>query len=157
EGNSFRSAPGDAGRVRLTLPTEDGRVTATAHESLASDNPASMALEWESGFRPDAVASLENLGGSPVRYLFKDRTGKTATLATTDKGRAEPRLEGERLIIDVTLPEPDPGAYGDLTGKVVEPSDQPVAGARVALIWYGEQGGSSMMGVWDGHRATTDA
>ena len=156
QGNSFRSAPGDAGRVRLTLPTEEGRVTATARESLAADNPVPMTLEWKSGFRPDAVASLENLGGSPARYLFKDRAGKTATLATTEKGRTEPRLEGGRLIVEVTLPEPDPGAYGDLTGKVVEPSGQPVAGARVALIWYGEQGGS-MMGVWDGHRATTDA
>ena len=43
-----------------------------------------------------------------------------------------------------------------LTGKVVDTSGQPVAGALVALIWAGETGGS-MMSVQDGHRATTNA
>ncbi len=154
ERNSFRSAVDDAGRVRLTLPTEEGQVTASALESLMADDPVPMTLEWKSGFRPDAVTSVTNLGGSPARYLLNADGGKTATLSGTDKGRAEPRLDGGKLVVEVTLPEPDPTAFGDLTGKVVDTSGRPVAGASVTLIWVEEHGESAML---DGHRVMTDA
>ena len=94
-----------------------------------------VTLEWKSGFRPDAVASVTNLGGSPAQYRLSDDDGRTATISGTDKGRAEPRLDGGKLVVEVTLPEPDPKAFGDLTGKVVDTSGQPIAGALVALIW----------------------
>ena len=54
------------------------------------------------------------------------------------------------------MPEPDPKAFGDLTGKVVDISGQPVAGALVALIWVEEHGGSGMSAE-DGHNVMTDA
>ena len=81
-----------------------------------------------------------------MRYRLSDDDGKSATISGTDKGRVEPRLDGGRLVVEVTLPEPDPKAFGDLTGKVVDPSGQPVAGASVALIWVEEHGGSGMSG-----------
>ena len=134
----FRSVVDDTGRVRLTLPTEEGRVTVSAGEKLMAADSVQVTLEWKSGFRPDHVVSVTNLGGSPAQYRLSDDGGKTATISGTDKGRAEPRLDGEKLVVEVKLPEPDPKAFGDLTGKVVDISGQPVAGALVALIWVEE-------------------
>ena len=54
------------------------------------------------------------------------------------------------------MPEPDPKAFGDLTGKVVDTLGKPIAGAIVALIWVEEHGGSGMSGE-DEHSAVTDA
>ena len=152
----FRSVVDDTGRVRLTLPTEESRVTVSAGETLMAADSVQMTLEWKSGFRPDRVASVTNLGGSPAQYRLSDDEGKTATISGPDKGRAEPRLDGGKLVVEVKLPEPDPKAFGDLTGKVVDISGQPVAGALVALIWVEESGGSGMSGR-DEHAAVTDA
>jgi RNA polymerase sigma factor (sigma-70 family) len=152
----FRSVVDDAGRVRLTLPTEASRVTVSAGETLMAVDSVQVTLEWKSGFRPDHVASVTNLGGSPAQYRLSDDDGKTATISGTDKGRAEPRLDGGKLVVEVKFPEPDPKVFGDLTGKVVDISGQPVAGALVALIWVEEHDGSGMSGL-DEHSAVTDA
>jgi RNA polymerase sigma factor (sigma-70 family) len=156
KGVFFRSAVDEAGRVRLTLPTEEGRLTVSAGETLMAADPVQVILEWNPGFRPDHVASVTNLGGSPAQCRLSDDDGKTATISRTDKGRAEPRLDGGKLVVEVTLPEPDPKAFGDLSGKVVDVSGQPVAGALVALIRVEEHGGSGMSAD-DGHNVMTDA
>jgi RNA polymerase sigma factor (sigma-70 family) len=152
----FRSVADDAGLVHLTLPTEESRVTVSAGETLMAADSVQVTLEWKSGFRPDHVASVTNLGGSPAQYRLSDDDGKTATITGTDQGRAEPRLDGGKLVVAVKLPEPDSKAFGDLAGKVVDISGQPVAGALVALIWVEEHGGSGMSGQ-DEHSAVTDA
>ena len=150
----------EAGRVRLTLPTEEGRVTLdsgeTLGETLMAADSVQVIVEWKSGFRPDHVGMVTNLGGSPAQYRLSDDGGKTATISGTDKGRAEPRLDGGKLVVEVKLPEPDPKAFGDLTGKVVDVSGQPVAGALLALIRVEEHGGSGMSAE-DGHNVMTDA
>ena len=146
----------ETGRVRLTLPTEKGRVTVSAGETLMAADSVQVILEWKSGFRPDHVASVTNLGGSPAQCRLSDDDGKTATISRADKGRAEPRLDDGKLVVEVTLPEPDPKAFGDLSGKVVDVSGQPVAGALVALIRVEEHSGSGMSAE-DGHDVTTDA
>jgi RNA polymerase sigma factor (sigma-70 family) len=156
QANSFWSAVDDAGRVRLTLPTGPGRVKASARESVMAAEWVPMTLEWQSGFRPDAVTSVTKLQGAPARYLLTDHSGKTATFSGTDKGRAAPRIDGGKLVVEVTLPESKPTACGDLTGNVIDTSGQPVAGASVALGWAGENG-MSIMSVDDGHHALTDA
>jgi RNA polymerase sigma factor (sigma-70 family) len=156
EGHSFWSVVDDAGRVCLTLPTEKGMVRASVKESFMAADWVPMTLEWTSGFHPEAVASVSNLGGSPTRYLLNDLSGKTATLSGTDKGRAEPRIDGGKLVVEVTLPEPDGKALGELTGKVVDTLGQPLAGASVSLGWVGEDGGG-MMSVEEAHHALTDA
>ena len=92
--NSFWSTVDGAGRVCLTPRTRDGRVKASAGESVMADEWVSMTLEWKSDFRPDAVTSVTKLQGSPTQYLLTDQSGKTATLSGTDKGRAEPRIDG---------------------------------------------------------------
>lgn len=152
----FRSSVDDAGRVRLTLPSEAGKVTAAASEKPLPFGVVLVTVEWETGFRPDAVKSVSNLGGSPVSHRLTDNDGKTATLSGTEKGRAQPVLENGQLVVRVTLPEPDPKAFGELTGKVVDTAGQPIAGAHVALIWVEENGGSGMSSD-DRHRAVTDA
>jgi RNA polymerase sigma factor (sigma-70 family) len=156
KGVFFRSVVDETGRVRLTLPTEEGRVTVSAGETLMAADSVQVILEWKSGFRPDHVASVTNLGGSPAQCRLSDDDGKTATISQTDKGRAEPRLDGGKLVVEVTLPEPDPKAFGDLSGKVVDVSGQPVAGALVALIRVEEHIGSGMSAE-DGHNVMTDA
>jgi thiol-disulfide isomerase/thioredoxin len=55
----------------------------------------------------------------------------------------EPKLDDRKLVIAVTLPEPDLKKLGDLTGKVVDNSGHPIAGASVALITI-EHGGSGI-------------
>jgi hypothetical protein len=98
-----------------------------------ADEWVSMTLEWKSDFRPDAVTSVTKLQGSPTRYLLTDQSGKTATLSGTDKGRAEPTIDGVKLVVDVTLPESNPTACGDLIGNVIDTARQPVADASMAL------------------------
>jgi RNA polymerase sigma factor (sigma-70 family) len=180
KGTVFRSAVDDAGRARLTLPTEGGKVRASAGETIMAADPVEVTLEWESGFRPDDVASVTNLRGSSAHFRLSDHNGKTATmidhsripfrqpgslddhndktakLSGSDLGRATPRLDGGELVVEVTLPEPAEKVFGDLTGKVVDTSSKPIAGALVALIWVEEQGGSGMSSE-DGHTATTGA
>jgi RNA polymerase sigma factor (sigma-70 family) len=156
QGTLFRGVVDDAGHVRLSLPTEERKVTAHALETLMSADSVALTLEWKSGFRPDRVATVTNLGGSPAQYRLGDANGETATISGTDKGRVEPRLEGSKLVVEVTLPEPDPKAFADLTGKVVDTSGQPVAGALVALIRVEEEGGSAMSAD-DRHTVRTDA
>src|SRR5262249_55361631 len=124
--------------------------------TLMAADAVQVTLEWNSGFRPDRLASVTKLGGSPARYRLSDGDGKTATLSETDKGRAEPRLDGGKLVVEVTLAEPNPKAFADLTGKVVDISGQPVGGALVALIWVEEHGGIGMSSQ-DEHSALTDA
>jgi RNA polymerase sigma factor (sigma-70 family) len=157
KGEFFQSAVDDTGRVRLTLPIEEGRVEVLAREKLIAAQWVGITLEWKSGFRPDHVASVTNLGSSPAQYRLSDRDGKTATIAVPDKVRAEPRLDGGKLVVEVKLPEPDPKAFGDLTGKLVDTSGKPLAGALVALIQVDEEHGSSGMSAQDQHSAETDA
>ncbi len=156
QGTLFRGAVDDAGHVRLTLPIEERKVTVHARETLMSEDSVALTLAWKSGFRPDRVAMVTKLGGSPAQYRLSDANGKAAMISVTDNGRVEPRLEGGKLVVEVTLPEQDPKAFADLTGKVVDTSGRPVAGALVALIWVQEQGGSAMSAD-DRHTARTDA
>lgn len=60
-------------------------------------------------------------------------------------------------MIRVRLPEPDPKGLGDLAGRVVDEAGRPVEGARVALIFVGEQGNGSAMSSDDRHQVITDA
>ena len=156
KGTFFRSAVDDSGRVRLTLPTAEGRVTVSAGKTLMASDSVKLTLEWKSGFRPDRVESVTNLGGSPAQYRLSDYEGNTATISGTEKGRAEPRLDGGKLVVEVKLPDPALRAFGDLTGKVVDVSGRPVAGALVALITVEEHGGSGLSAE-DGHNVITDA
>jgi len=156
EGAFFRSAVDDAANVRLTLPAEKGKVTASVWVEHLQIDRVPINLEWESGFTPAAIKSVTNLGGSPARYRLSDDHGKTATLSGIGRIRAEPRLDGKRLIVAVLLPAADTKAFGDLVGKIVDASGGPIARAQVALVWVEQRGGSAASSD-DRHLVRTDA
>ena len=142
------------GIARLTLPTEGSKVTAYVSEKL-EDSSVALTLEWESGFRPDTLKSVKRLGGSPASYRLEDEAGKSATISGPEKARLEPKADGRNLVVDVSVPDPDPKELGELAGKVVDEAGKAIEGAQVALIWVEEHGGSGMS--HEGHMAKTDA
>jgi hypothetical protein len=99
-----------------------------------------LMLEWQRGFRPDAVKSVTCM--EPGTYRITDTAGKNATLAA--EGLEEPALAGEKLVIGVSVPEPDPKSLGELTGQVLDMSDMPVPGAQIALVFVENGVGSSV-------------
>jgi len=151
----FSSEIDDSGGARLTLPTEGGTVTAHVGAEVEVAEWVQLTIEWGAGFRPGAVQSVIKLGNSPIRYRLVDDNGRMATVTGPEKGQAEPRLDGNKLVFQVTLPVTDPKASGDVVGKVIDASGEPIAGAQVQVVWVSEQG--SGMAGGDRYRAITDA
>ncbi|MHC5541636.1 carboxypeptidase regulatory-like domain-containing protein, partial [Singulisphaera rosea] len=157
EAGQFRGTTDDSDRIHLTLPTEKGKVTAIVGEELTEEmGRVQVLLEWEAGFRTDSVKSVEELAPTSAQYRLTDTEGKTATLSKPKKGRVRPVVDGGKLTIRAELPAHDPSTVGDLVGQVVDTSGKPIDGARIALIWGSENGGS-MMSSDARHSATTDA
>lgn len=150
----FQGTTDDSDRVRLTLPTEKGKVTAIVGEKQTEEmGRVQVLLEWEAGFRTDSVKSVEEFDPTSAQYRLTDTEGRTATLSKQEKGRVYPVLDGGKLTIRAELPTHDPSTVGDLAGQVVDPSGKPIEGARIALILGSENGGSMM----SSHSAITDA
>jgi len=146
----FRAEADDAGVARLTLPAEEGKTRVGISEGPGSMSFIQASFGWSSGFRPDAVKAMDRRAGL---FHLTDEAGQVATIG--EAAGIEPTLAEGKLVVRVTLPEPDPKLLGDLSGRVVDTDGQPIGGARVALSFH-EKGGSAMSGD-DRHRATTDA
>ena len=117
----------DTGRVRLTLPTEEGKVTVSGGEN--AERPESVQVTW-SGSRdsaPTRVASVTNLGGSPVRYRLTDDNGKTATISATRRAGRSPGSRAESSSSRSHCRSRTRRRFGDLAGKVVDTSGKPIA------------------------------
>ena len=152
QGNSFLADVSDAGMGRLTLPTEGAKITVGATNRFTSRNGVQIPLEWQSGFRPDAINSLSRVEGTQDRFHVTDVAGKTATVQGS--ANAAPILEDGRLVIRAALPEPDPKSSGELNGQVSDAEGRPIEGARVALVLIEDQ--SSGISSEPHHRAVTD-
>jgi thiol-disulfide isomerase/thioredoxin len=140
----------EAGFAKATLPEEAGRVTMLMQ---AGDLPGSeelVPLEWETGFRPDAIKSVDKPaeGGPLARFRLTDVAGRSATVS----GSVEPLVADGRLVLRIAFPEPDANAFGALSGTVVDERGLPIAGAAVALIIR-----EGKVTAFDEHRAYTDS
>jgi len=171
----FMPESDEAGGVNLTLPAEGGKVMAGAmmgkrlSRSLASI-PVAIPLEWASGFRPEAVKTIERIErgyrlkddagrmatiGDPPREL-PDRAGRSITIG--ESGRVEPTLVDGKLAIRVLFSDAGRVASGSLSGRIVDQAGRPIEGVRVALAFHSGEGGRGGAVFPDDkeHEATTD-
>jgi thiol-disulfide isomerase/thioredoxin len=151
--NLFLCDVNDTGLGLLTLPTDGARTTAWATNRWTSVTGVPVELEWESNFRPDAIQSLSRVDGMPGRYHLTDVAGKTAMIQGSD--RVDPISDGGRLLIRVTLLEPEPRSLGDLAGQVTDTRGRPIERALVELGFV--EGGASGKSGDPRHQATTDS
>jgi thiol-disulfide isomerase/thioredoxin len=140
----------EAGFAKATLPEEAGRVTMLMQ---AGDLPGSeelVPLEWETGFCPDAIKSVDKPaeGGPLARFRLTDAAGRLATVS----GPVEPLVADGRLVLRIAFPEIDAKAFGTLSGSIVDEGGRPIAGAAVALVIRDGQ-----TTALDMHRAHTDS
>jgi len=146
---TFEAVPDEKTKqLQLTLPIEAGKTSGIFDYETRARIP--VTLEWESGFRPDAVKSVSVAAGSSQRFRLQDDVGRTATVESS--GKLDPVLHEGKLLIHVKLPEPEPKPPSELIGQVIDAKSAPIAGAQVALV-YASKNGSGMSGL----QATTDA
>ena len=173
-GDLFQAEADEAGRADLTLPREDGKLMAGAERGSPrarsfSSIPVAIPMEWASGFRTDAVKTIERIEGG---YRLKDDAGRTATIGNAPRelpdgaggsikigetGRVEPTLVDGKLTIRVLFSEAGRASSGSLSGRIVDPAGRPIGGVRVAPAFYireGHRGGSVFPNDKE-HEATT--
>jgi RNA polymerase sigma factor (sigma-70 family) len=165
----------EGGRVNLTLPTEGGKLMAAAtREKLLSRSfdsiPIVVPLEWASGFRPEAVKTIDRVEGG---YRLKDDAGRIATIgdsaravpdgagrsiAIGESGRVEPAIVDGKLMIRTIFSEAGRVASGSLSGRIVDEAGQPIDGVRVALAFHMREGnrGGGVFPDDKEHEVTTD-
>ena len=109
-----------------------------------------MAINWDAGFRPDAVKDVKRLQtpGQPTRFQLTDEDGRSATFA----GPIEAVVSAGQLVISASFPEATPRSTGTLTGTVLDQDGSPIADANVTINFF--FGGLSDQ---DDHRVRTDA
>jgi hypothetical protein len=143
----FWAESDDAGLARLTLPVEGGKFSIVAIPEKRSWASASISLESDPLFLPDAVKTVNADKG---RIHLIDGAGKTAFVTKSE--RIDPIVEGGKLLIRVALPEEGPKATGIISGRVVDEAGRRIANARVR-IGFGDARSSAMTGP----ETTTDA
>ncbi len=164
----------EEGRLSLTLPTEAGKLMAGAmpdkvrSRSYAS-TPIMIPMEWASGFRPEAVRTIERLDGS---YRLKDDGGRVASIGQSarevndgagrsipigESGRVEPVLVDGKLIVRAFFSDAGRVASGSLSGRVVDEAGRPIEGVRVATAFHIREGnrGGGVFPDDKEHEATT--
>lgn len=121
-----------AGYARATFPGEAGRATILVQPGDLPGSAELVSLDWESGFRPDAVKGVGRAArdGPIARFRLTDPSGRSATIS----GPVEPLVVDGGLVLRIVLAEPDVGASGILSGRVVDEKMNPIEGAAVALI-----------------------
>ena len=174
-GDRFQSGADGAGRVDLTLPSEGGKLMASAERGkprsrMFDSMPLGIPLEWAAGFRPETVTAVERVGDG---YRLKDDAGRAATIgdppreirdgagrsiAIGETGRVEPAVVDGKLTIRVLFSAVNRGSYGNLSGRIVDQAGRPIEGVRVAPAFHireGNRGGGAFPDDKE-HEATTD-
>lgn len=124
----------DAGYARATFPEEAGRATVLVEPEDLPGSAGFVKLEWDSGFRPDAVRGVSRAAGAGpmARFRLTDSADRSAEVS----GPVEPLILDGRLVLRVAFADPDARAFGTLTGRVVDEGSNPIEGAAVALIIF---------------------
>jgi RNA polymerase sigma factor (sigma-70 family) len=136
---AFSARADNEGLVRLTLPTEGGKVTLRVQEGelLAPTNTGflTLNLEWDPNFRPGELEEVVRLDGNDRRFRLTDADANSATLQGPDS--IEPVKENGRLVIRVALPGRSAQDVSAIAGQVIDADGRPIPGVRVALAMGG--------------------
>jgi RNA polymerase sigma factor (sigma-70 family) len=172
---SARSDP--SGKAILTLPPDARKLTGHVRGDGELASSINLELEWESGFRPDAVRSIERAPERPGRFHLIDEGGNSAMLGAVSQAEQhrslglrgegasaaiiaadaiKPVIEGGKLVIAVELPRSDAEQHSELTGLVLDPPGQPVPGARVGLVLINDRGREGLLSSDRRNWSTTD-
>jgi RNA polymerase sigma factor (sigma-70 family) len=170
-----RSDP--SGKAILTLPPDARKLSGRVIGGGELHSSIGLELEWKSGFRPDAVRSIDPDLERPGRFHLTDEGGKSAmigavSLAEQDRplglrrqgasatiigaDAIKPVIDRGKLMIGVELPRSDAEQHSELTGLVLDPRGQPVPGARVGLVLFHDGGREGFLSTDRRNWSTTD-
>jgi len=144
----------EKGLASVTLPHDAGETTVYLGTKNQSGTLEPVAINWDAGFRPDAVKDVKRLQtpGQPTRFQLTDAAGRSATLSGPIEPAVTSGLLAGELVISASFPEATPDSTGTLTGTVLDQDGSPIADANVTINFF--FGGLSDQ---DDHRVRTDA
>ncbi|MFI5457040.1 MAG: carboxypeptidase regulatory-like domain-containing protein, partial [Isosphaerales bacterium] len=166
-----------SGKAILTLPPDARKLTGRVIGDGQLPSFIPLEFEWESGFRPDAVQSIERVPESPGRFRLTDEGGKSAMLGAVSLAEQarplglrregasaaiigadaiKPVIERGKLVIGVELPALNTEQHSELTGLILDPRGQPVPGARVGLVLIHDGGQAGFLSSDRRNWSTTD-
>jgi RNA polymerase sigma factor (sigma-70 family) len=166
-----------SGKAIVTLPPDGRKLVGDVGGPHVDVKAVHFELEWESGFRPDAVRSTAPDHGKPghlyeaispqLARALAQAPGKSSRFVITDEGGKsavigaivplEPVIEHGKLVIRVVTSDLDVYRDGALTGLVLDPQGKPVAGARVGLVFFIDRGRDGLLSTDRQNWATSDA
>jgi RNA polymerase sigma factor (sigma-70 family) len=174
----YFSARSDAsGKAILTVPPDARKLTGHVMGDGEVASSILLELECETGFRPDAVRSIERAPERPGRFHLTDEGGKSAMLGAVSQAEQDrslglrrpgasaaiigadaikPVIERGKLVIGVELPRSNAEQHSELTGLVLDPRGRPVPGARVGLVLIHDGGGEGRLSSDRRNWSTTD-
>ncbi len=140
------------GFATVTLPDQEAKLTLAVMSGAMDDGRRLVKIEQGLHFRPDVVKSIQSIeGGAEPRFRVTDEEGNAAVVAGAD---AVVRQSG-KLVVEAALPDLDPGAFGQIAGKVLDRNDRPIVGATVTL-YYQNPDGSGQISSREDHTVRTD-
>jgi RNA polymerase sigma factor (sigma-70 family) len=166
-----------SGKAIVTLPLDGRKLVGSVGGPKVDVGPTHHELEWEPGFNPGAVRSVARDPGKPgrlyeagwpqiaraiaqapgksSRFRITDESGNTAVIGAVVP--IEPVVEHGRLVIRMTTSSDRAPRRGELTGLVLDPQGQLVAGARVVLAYIRDRGREGFLSRDKEHWVTTDS
>jgi hypothetical protein len=174
---AFAARSDPSGKAILTLPPDALKLTGHVSGDGELASSILLELEWEAGFRPDAVRSIGRDPERPGRFHLRDEGGKSAMLGAVSQAEQDrsvglrregasaaiiganaikPVIERGKLVIGVELPGLSTEQHSELTGLVLDPRGQPVPGARVGLVVVHDGGREGRLSSDRRNWSTTD-
>ena len=129
----IRCLANNEGSATATLPSEGGKVTLSLSPKVLTETRLLVKLNWDGGFRPDAVKTLKHREDprQPAHFQLTDEAGRSATLS----GPIDAAITAGHLVVSASFPEADSKATGILTGTVVDRDGHPIADANVTIYF----------------------
>jgi RNA polymerase sigma factor (sigma-70 family) len=128
------------GMFGLNLPIDSGGVTVRIERAAPGIEYASLDIDWEQGFRPEAVRSITESKGTVSEYKLVDEANKRATISTSE--RMEPKVFETGTLLIFLSPMTSKSESSDLAGQVVDETGKPIRNATVSLGFKSRDGAS---------------
>jgi thiol-disulfide isomerase/thioredoxin len=153
ESPTNRPETNDNGLADLTLPSEAGNTTLTVWANVKNEPMVKVAVGWDQGFRPEAVANVKRATArdEPARFQLTDAAGRSATI----NGPVDPAVTAGRLVLSVSLADTAARATGTLIGTALDRDGRPVRDANVTIFYNFRQTGT--VSDRNEHRVRTNA